>query len=78
MVKIHRKKKNKFKRTSTTRPQANPDNVCWHKDRQIKGTEESPELTYTDQLVSYQSANEAQWEKSIIFEQMEHMDIHTQ
>lgn len=48
MVKIHPRKKNKFRGQALPDLKANPDNVCWHKDRQIKGTEESPELTYTD------------------------------
>lgn len=79
MVKIHLKKKNKFREQALPNLKANPDNVCWHKDRQTDQRERGESrIDVHRQLVFYQSANEAQWEKSIIFEQMEHMDIHTQ
>ena len=50
---------------------ANPDNVCWHKDRQIdqrNRVESRTDLCVHRQLIFYQSANAVQWEKSIIFE----------
>lgn len=58
-VKIH-PKKNKFREQALPNFKANPDNVCWHKDRQIDQRNRVGsriDLCVHRQLIFYQSAN---------------------